>query len=148
MSWLPRNRVLVPIDFSVPSIEALALAKELVREPSGLYAMHVMEFGTSLAAYPAPTDSGLTEQRDTALAKLREVLAAEGLQGAEAAVLYNYRHGSAGITIARYANDVGAELIVIPTHGYTGLKRLMLGSVAQQVLHHAECPVLLLPRTD
>ena len=148
MSWLPRNKVLVPVDFSEPSIAALSVAKDLVREPSGLHVVHVIEFGTSLAAYPAPTDSGLTEQRDKALAKLRDVVSAEKIQDAEAAVLYDYRHASAGITIARYANDVGAELIVIPTHGYTGLKRLMLGSAAQQVLHHAECPVLLLPRTD
>ena len=53
-----------------------------------------------------------------------------------------------GLAIADHAGQVEAELIVIPSHGYTGIKHLLLGSVAERVLRHAQCPVLILRRHD
>jgi nucleotide-binding universal stress UspA family protein len=47
-------------------------------------------------------------------------------------------------TIAEYARENGIELIIIATHGYTGFKKLMLGSVALEVLHESHIPVLLI----
>lgn len=46
--------------------------------------------------------------------------------------------------ITDYATKNGIDLIVIATHGYTGLKKLMLGSVALSILHHSHTPVLLI----
>ena len=56
------------------------------------------------------------------------------------------REGDPGLMIADYAADVQADLIVMPSHGYHGVKRLLLGSVAERVLRHANCPVLVLRR--
>ncbi len=58
------------------------------------------------------------------------------------------RVGNPGLEIADYATQLGADLIVISSHGYHGLKRLLLGSVAERVIRHAECPVLVLRRSD
>jgi len=47
--------------------------------------------------------------------------------------------------IVTHANRTAAELIVMGTHGRTGIRRVLLGSVAEQVLHKARCPVLVVP---
>jgi nucleotide-binding universal stress UspA family protein len=52
--------------------------------------------------------------------------------------------GDPGQRITAYAEEVGADVIVMPSHGRTGLKRLLLGSVAERVLRLAHCPVLVL----
>ncbi|MEN6487813.1 MAG: universal stress protein, partial [Smithella sp.] len=46
-------------------------------------------------------------------------------------------------TISEYSRDNGIDLIIISTHGYTGLKKLMFGSIALEVLHNSHAPVLL-----
>ena len=58
------------------------------------------------------------------------------------------RVGHPGEEIVDYAKSVSADLIVVPSHGYHGLKRFFLGSVAEQVIRHAACDVLVLRRTD
>ena len=58
------------------------------------------------------------------------------------------REGDPGLLIADYAAEVHADLIVMPSHGYHGVKRLLLGSVAERVLRHANCPVLVLRRPE
>jgi len=52
--------------------------------------------------------------------------------------------GDAGHEIAKLAERQGAELIVLPSHGRTGIKRLLIGSVAERVVRLAHCPVLIL----
>ena len=64
--------------------------------------------------------------------------------GATLAVLF----GNPGLEIADYAKNIQADLIVIPSHGYHGVKRFVLGSVAERVIRHAECSVLVLRRSD
>jgi nucleotide-binding universal stress UspA family protein len=69
------------------------------------------------------------------------------LEGKKAtAVKAIIREGDPGLIIADYADEVHADLIVIPSHGYHGVQRLLLGSVAERVLRHANCPVLVLRR--
>jgi len=46
--------------------------------------------------------------------------------------------------IVELANNIETDLIVIPSHGYTGLKKMFLGSIAQGVVRHSKCPVLVL----
>jgi nucleotide-binding universal stress UspA family protein len=55
--------------------------------------------------------------------------------------------GEPGPTICEVAQDVGAEIVVIGSHGHGWLKRVLMGSVSTHVLHHAPCPVLVI-RTD
>ena len=56
--------------------------------------------------------------------------------------------GHASTEICRYAAKENCDLIVIATHGRTGLKHMVLGSTAEQVVRHAPCPVLTLRITD
>lgn len=52
------------------------------------------------------------------------------------------RHGVPYEEITTYAEEQGVDLIVLATHGHTGLSHILLGSVAEKVIHHAPCPVL------
>ena len=52
------------------------------------------------------------------------------------------RHGVPYEEIVNYAREIGADLIVMATHGHTGLSHILLGSVAEKVVRHAPCPVL------
>ncbi len=74
------------------------------------------------------------------LADVESRLGAEGIM-VKTEVLEADRTGAA---ITDYARDKGMDAIVIATHGYTGLKRLMLGSVAMSVLHDSSVPVILI----
>ena len=73
------------------------------------------------------------------LSELKNQLEAEGMK-----VNAEVMEGGATEAIVDYAKEKGVDLIVIGTHGYTGMKRLMFGSVALRVLHDAHCPVLLI----
>ena len=140
MSWLPKKSVVVPIDFSDESFEALHASLDMVEKPSGLHVIHVL---------PAlePAEPGVIWQtvddesrRRHAEQALRERMGDSKLAGVEV----NIAIGDPGHEIADYAQRLGAELIVLPSHGRTGLKRLLIGSAAERVVRLAHCPVLVL----
>jgi len=58
------------------------------------------------------------------------------------------RHGKASVQIVEMAKETKADLIVIGTHGRTGLSHVIIGSVAEAVIRHAHCPVLVVRDTD
>lgn len=78
----------------------------------------------------------------TALAAASERVTSE----AACAVHVHTPVGSARDTLLEEARRLGATLIVVGTHGRTGLSHLLLGSVAEQIVRHARCPVLVVPR--
>lgn len=61
-------------------------------------------------------------------------------------VTVNVRKGTAFDQIAAAARDVSADVIIIATHGRTGLRHMLLGSTTERVVRHAPCPVLVLRR--
>lgn len=136
--------VVVPVDFSAQSEFAIRSGLSIAGDPARLYVVHVL--------IPLDTISPgvlLGEVNDEARTKAaRERLDAmvreQRAEGATVVVLF----GDPGIQISDYAKQVQADVIVIPSHGYHGLKRLVLGSVAERVIRHAECSVLVLRRTD
>jgi nucleotide-binding universal stress UspA family protein len=71
---------------------------------------------------------------------VREHLVEAGHEGLDVTVLV----GDPGHEIADFAKQLGADLIVLPSHGRTGLTRLLIGSVAERVVRLAQCPVLVL----
>ena len=56
--------------------------------------------------------------------------------------------GDPGSEIVSFANEVNANMIIMPSHGRTGISRLLIGSVAERVLRLASCPVLVLRGDD
>jgi nucleotide-binding universal stress UspA family protein len=139
MSWLPKKSVLVPIDFSDASMAAVELARTFVAQPRDLTVLHVL-LPMAVVEPGAPwIESDERERIDKTLAMMKERLGS-GPDAPRCLV----RHGSAGHEITQCASEIKAELIVIPSHGYTGLKHLLLGSVAERVVRLAHCPVLVL----
>ena len=67
------------------------------------------------------------------------------LSDVESVDLVTVEHASAPLAICDYADKHGVDLIVIGTHGRTGMTRLMIGSVAEKVVRHAGCAVLVVP---
>jgi nucleotide-binding universal stress UspA family protein len=141
----PIARIVAPVDYSEPSKSALAAAKELAETYGGLVcAVHVLEpipeYHPFTIGAGVPVDyRRLTEQAKETLGRLVEEVGGPRVE-VETEVLL----GSPGPRITEYAEQVEADLIVVATHGHTGLSRLFLGSVAEKVVRLAGCPVLVL----
>lgn len=140
MPWFPKRNVVVPVDFSPESIEAIHVGLQLVGQPADLHVVHVVIDITPLEAgevWGVVDPQTRIEQMEKIL---RERLADKKYAGiSQSVVLGEPAHG-----IAQFAQDRGADLIVIPSHGRTGLTRLLIGSVAERVVRLAHCPVLVL----
>ncbi len=130
--------ILCPTDFSDSSEAAFRLAADLARcHRCRLVLLHVLEVPASayLGGVLVPDPA---EQADEARARL------ERLQPDGPAVEVERRlvEGQPAEEIVQAATETGCDLIVLGTHGRTGVGRLLLGSVAEQVLRNAPCPVL------
>lgn len=144
MSWLPKKKVLVPTDFSEPSVAAIKTALELVEEPSGVHVLYVIEEIEHSAPAVLFGDFDDEARKKRAGEFLSDFLARHELSE----VTPRIQVGNPGMEITKYAKECEAELIVIPSHGHHGLRQILLGSVADRVVHHAECPTLVLRRPD
>lgn len=135
----PATKIVVPVDFSGESKLALESAAGMGGE---LHCVHVL-FPLSQVA-PNVTVGDVTDSDRVADAekKLRDMTEPYAVTSTKILV------GKPGHEIADYAGSIGADLIVIPSHGYHGVKRLVLGSVAEKVIRYAECSVLVLRRSD
>jgi universal stress protein A len=140
--------LVVPYDFSDHARAALKEAAELARRLGGdLHLVHVVQsplymysfaYAGEAAAVIPPID--MTEIREAAMKSLRDVIAELDIPGkVEPHVLEG---ASVAETLREAAVDLGADLIVMGTHGRTGLAHAFLGSVAERTLRSAPCPVL------
>jgi nucleotide-binding universal stress UspA family protein len=146
MSWFPKKTVVVPIDFSAASDEAIQTALEVTRRPEEVHVVHIALIPNFLP-YAGEVVANVEPQRWLHLAKthLADYLKSRPqFAGVNSIVL----EGDAGSRISEYATEKHADLIVMPSHGYHGVKRFLLGSVAELVLRHAPCEVLILRRRD
>lgn len=147
----PRGPVIGASDLSDPSLPALrAAADEARRRGAPLHLLHALDIAPfaerhpPAAALPYLQDKswialeGLDELRTRAKRRLDEALHQSGLPGNSVLV-----PGPATDVIVRYAESVGAELVVVGTHGRSGFKRLTLGSTASWVIERAPCSVLV-----
>lgn len=137
---LPINTILHPTDFSAHSANAFHLACSLARDHGArLIVLHVRQpmpvyYGEGMAFVPEEppaVEEGLRQQL-TALRPSDPAIAVERCLMA----------GEPAAEILRLARQCGCDLIVMGTHGRTGLGRLLMGSVSEDVLRHAACPVL------
>lgn len=138
------EKVLVPLDGSEIAECALPQVMNLSKEGMAreVTLLNVIEIPSAWVAEGLDFISLKNAQFDKAqkyLADLQSQLGSEGVK-VKAEVVEGY----AAQSIIEYANNNSVNLIVIATHGYTGMKKLMFGSVALRVLHDAHVPVLLI----
>jgi nucleotide-binding universal stress UspA family protein len=141
---LSYSTVIVPVDFSGQSTEAVRAGLSVVDDSSQLHLIHVLLPLDSISPLAALGDLSDEARQDHTAAQLEKIAEENDADSAQRAVLF----GSPGLEITDYAQRHHADLIVIPSHGYHGVKRLILGSVAERVIRHASCSVLVLRRTD
>jgi nucleotide-binding universal stress UspA family protein len=141
------RRILCPTDFSVSSARALRHAGALsLRFGAPLSVLHVIPFaaatGASLPYFPTLPQVATDELRKQANEQLRGSVAPLQARGCQLAL--ELREGEPWREICESAQQSGANLLVMGTHGRGALERMLLGSVAETVLRNAPCPVLTL----
>ena len=132
--------VLVPWDFSDYSRTALSYAQGNY-SAENIRVVCVLEYPNPYA-YGGPWTS---EQADQSREKSEADFFDEVDPGRELGLRFLSLFGEPSEKILEVAEQESADLIVMPTHGRSGLQKLLMGSVAQKVVTHAKCPVLLLP---
>lgn len=144
MSVFKHDVVVVPVDFSDASENALKIALELTGDVHRLRLIHVMPPLEAIS--PAAVWGELSDDvREESVRKFaKEFLKRLDMEDA----LLEVRLGSPGHEITDFAREQHADLIIVSSHGYHGLKRVLLGSVAETILRHASCAVLVLRRQD
>jgi nucleotide-binding universal stress UspA family protein len=144
------KRILVPIDATSDSFQATQYAKKLALElPAKLHFVYVIPdtpipIGNPIGAYSAFDDAGLSTTfaetgklaLEKAVALCQELSPTTSLLHANTSQIHNVILGA--------LKDVHADLIVMTTHARAGVERLLLGSVSEGVVHHANVPVLLM----
>ncbi|MCP4172647.1 MAG: universal stress protein [Fuerstiella sp.] len=145
MTWETSEPIVVPVDFSGTSVMAVSTALQLAQDTAQIHVLHVVpvldQIAPDMERLKLPTDA---ERQASVRQHFSGFLSEHGFPGLRQIVL----DGQPGTHIAEYAKSISAGLIVIPSHGYGGVKRLLLGSVAESVVRVAECPVLVLRRDD
>jgi nucleotide-binding universal stress UspA family protein len=137
--------IVVPTDFSDHSATALDWARKMSASLGApLHCVFVardpaVHMGTEYAYYALPPPEDVKQH---VTAEMEKFVAKNSLgAGVVTAVLV----GTPFVEIIRYARAQGASMIVMSTHGYSGLKHVMMGSTTEAVVRKADCPVLSVP---
>lgn len=140
----PIRRVLFPTDFSDNAQEAIPHVLEMSRRfEAQVDVLHVLESAVHPTdfAWSATTIEDLAEKRkDAAEERLKSLVEEMGLAPDRATAVVEF--GNPFEQIVRYAKEKNVDLIVMATHGRTGLSHLLLGSTAERVVRLAHCPVM------
>lgn len=140
MAWLPKNLVLVPYDFSDEARDAIETALQLVAAPTGVRVVYAMQDLSPMEMGEMYATISDEVRRQHALKAMREKLCDDKF----ANIMLDVVFGDPGHAIPNYARDAKADMIVLPSHGRTGIERLLIGSVAERIVRFAHCPVLVL----
>ena len=141
----PFHHALVPTDFSESAMHALDLAAALVEPTGSIVLLHVIEVPAAYAAevlvadFARDLDNHAAAALDTEVERIRrttrvrvEVRSLCGSPGAQ--------------VLAALDADGSVDLVIMGSHGRTGIKRALMGSVAEKIVRHARCPVLVARR--
>ena len=149
---MSRFVVLAAVDASEAAHEVLRAGANFARHIRGgeLHLVHVVEdLPPPVVLVPPPAGLGVTSTEIMAAAREHvEELAAEARAQFPGRLATHVAAGSAWKQILQVAIDVQADLIVVGTHGRAGVKRLLLGSVAENIVRKASCPVLVAREKD
>jgi nucleotide-binding universal stress UspA family protein len=146
-NFMDIRSILLPTDFSECGNYALSYASSLARTfGASIICVHVIEPMVPTVGYSGMTEplpiadisDQLEDSAERELPKIAECDECAGLDVEELIV-----HGEAAAEIVRVAKDRKVDLIIISSHGRTGLGRILFGSTAEAVVRHASCPVLV-----
>jgi len=140
MSRLQAKKIVAPVDFSDESLASLDTAVDIANRPSDVHVVHVIpeiNFADPGVIWQEIDDNG---RKQDAEQELRKRLS----DGKYSQVQIHIEVGNPGHCVADFAKQIGADLIVMPSHGRTGLAHVLLGSVAERVVRLSHCPVLVL----
>jgi nucleotide-binding universal stress UspA family protein len=148
----PRFVVLAAVNESPSEQEVVRVGANFARSiPGGeLHLLHVVEdLPPPMSLVPAPVGLGVTttEIVGAARARLDKVTAAARTQFG-GRIVEHLAAGSAWKQVLQLAIDLQADLVLVGTHGRTGVKRMVLGSVAEAVVRRASCPVIVVRPKD
>jgi len=140
------QKILCPLDFSENSLEALKYATHTaLREDATLYLIHIVDsrvydYGGPIYEPVIPAMKSKIDQasKDRLKDKLLEKVPKEIRDRVEMVISF----GVPFVEIIRAARDYDVDLIVMGTHGRTGVSHILIGSVAERVVRKAPCPVL------
>jgi nucleotide-binding universal stress UspA family protein len=139
MNWPPES-IVVPVDFSDLSKEALDTALEMTGSAAKVKVIHVLP-----RIEPVEPVIFLEGANDELRAQHARQSLKEWLKGRKyRGLTFEVTVGNPGHDIAEYAEKIGADMIVMPSHGRSGVARLLIGSVAERTVRLAHCPVLVL----
>jgi universal stress protein A len=149
-SQIDLRRILVPIDFSDHSKKALQyaipFAEQFKTSIDLLYvvepAIYPADFSFGQVGFPAVED----ELRQRGAEELEGLIKRE--IGARVKARSSVRTGKAAYEIEQYAREESIDLIIIATHGHSGVEHVLFGSTAEKVVRHAPCPVLVVRLTE
>ncbi|MBL8851930.1 MAG: universal stress protein [Planctomycetaceae bacterium] len=151
------EKILFPTDFSPATDGAREMAIELARQfDAELHLLHIMEdlaarlpefgMGLALPAFVADSQSRLKDYERQAIAQLTAITP-DGTGKLRRAVIA-IKEGRTFEQVNEYAKSHQIDLIVMGTHGRSGLAHVLMGSVAERVVQHAACPVLTVRPKD
>jgi nucleotide-binding universal stress UspA family protein len=132
------EQILVPVDGSEASMDAVSHAAGLASvHGADLHVVHVLEPQVAVESAGVDVTSALEEVGERAIADAESVAREAGIEELHGSLLTGAPHRR----IVEYAEDNDVDLIVMGTHGRTGLARLLLGSVAEKVVRTSPVPV-------
>lgn len=134
-------KILIPLDFSDNSVKALEFAKGLCKKGENeIILLHVVEVVYDFASQAAIALDNMHKDAREMISKLKKKHEHDSI---------NYRsiikEGTASISIARIAEEEEVDMIIMGTHGVSGIKKVLVGSTAVEVIKEARTPVLLIP---
>ncbi|MGD0073100.1 MAG: universal stress protein [Candidatus Binataceae bacterium] len=142
---LPFKKILSPVDFGENSLAALDVAANLARQASAtVLLMHVVSLVIAPGEVPAEVE--LYRAQEAEAKERLEEIAADRLKGVDHRIIV--RLGDPAKVIVVAAEALEADVVVMATHGRTGISRMLMGSVTERVLRDSPCPVLTVRRAE
>jgi len=145
------KNILVTTDLSDGSVQAFALAKEIAQALNGTIMLLAIVEDPAQAAFtyamdfPVYPDPKIHQQMITKVKEDLAALAAKHFAGAKVETIVSEAVGSVAIEVCEVAKRRAAYMVVMSTHGRSGLKRILVGSVTERVIRESPCPVLVVP---
>ena len=144
MNWFKEKQILVPFDFSEESVDAVKVALKLAPNREDVHVVHVLPELPAGDPYVVWDENCDATRKKHARDQMEKQLAGLDVEN----IHLDIGIGNASSVIVDVAKKIPAGLIIIPSHGRTGVSRLLLGSVAERAVRLSPCPVLVLKRAN